>query len=193
MTKGEETRQRIEEAALCLFAEKGVDQATVKHIAAGAGITEGAIYRHFESKEALLRDLFARNYRRIGLELAAVRDEAPDLRGKIFAMVGFFCGQFEADPHMFRFLLLTQHDQLSHYPSEAPSPVQAVCDAIAAGVRSGEIPEQDPNLSTAILFGMVTQPAVFKIYGRVREPLIDLSDTLATACWNAIRGQGANR
>ena len=189
MTRGELTRERIERTALRLFAERGVDQATIKYIAAGAGISEGAIYRHFESKDALLRELFATNYRRVALELAVARDEAPDLRAKVAAMVGFFCRQFEADPHLFRFLLLIQHDQLRHYPPDAPSPVQVVCDTIEDGIRSGAIPHQDSTVSTAILFGMVTQPAVFKIYGRIAQPLTVLSGALSAACWQALGGE----
>ncbi len=191
MRQGPQTRQRIEKTALQLFAEKGIEQATTKHIAAGAGITEGAIYRHFESKDALVRELFATNYRRIALELTEVRDEAPDMRRKVSAMVGFFCHQFEANPHIFRFLLLIQHDQLRYYPADAPNLVQVVCEAIEAGIQSGEIPPQDSAVATAILLGMVTQPAVFKIYGRIHGSLINLSEFLSIACWRVISGEGS--
>ena len=48
------TKAKIETSALKLFAERGVDQTTTRDIAAGAGISEGAIYRHFESKDAMV-------------------------------------------------------------------------------------------------------------------------------------------
>ena len=41
------TKAKIERAALQLFAEHGVDGVSTKQIAAAAGISEGAIYRHF--------------------------------------------------------------------------------------------------------------------------------------------------
>ncbi len=44
-------------AAEEVFAEKGVDGAKVEDIARAAGISKGAFYLHFESKEALLRQV----------------------------------------------------------------------------------------------------------------------------------------
>lgn len=52
--KKEETRHRLLEAALSLVAEKGFANASVAEIAARAGVTTGAVYSNFRSKEALL-------------------------------------------------------------------------------------------------------------------------------------------
>lgn len=55
------TKERILDAALRLFDEKGYAGATMRDIAKAAGLTEGALYRHYAGKEALLAailDLF---------------------------------------------------------------------------------------------------------------------------------------
>lgn len=57
MTKREptESRQRqIADAALKIIAEQGVSRFTTAAIAHAVGITEGAIFRHFDSKEAIV-------------------------------------------------------------------------------------------------------------------------------------------
>lgn len=41
------TRQRIESAAVQLFVDKGVAETTIKDLARVAGLSEGALYRHF--------------------------------------------------------------------------------------------------------------------------------------------------
>lgn len=46
-------RARIRDAALRLFAERGVDGATVRDIAKAAGVSAGLVRHHFGSKEAL--------------------------------------------------------------------------------------------------------------------------------------------
>ena len=51
-------KPRIERAALEVFVRDGVDAATTKAIAAQAGVSEGAIYRHFRSKDELATSLF---------------------------------------------------------------------------------------------------------------------------------------
>lgn len=53
MGRGAETRERIVTEARRLFAGQGYDGATMAQIAGAAGITEGAIYRHFSDKKAL--------------------------------------------------------------------------------------------------------------------------------------------
>ena len=48
------TRKRILASALSLFSAKGYDRTTFTDIAARLKMTKGAVYWHFESKEALL-------------------------------------------------------------------------------------------------------------------------------------------
>ena len=55
---GEETRQRILEAAERLFAEQGFDGTGVDAIAKSAGVTKSLIYHHFGNKHRLLTCLF---------------------------------------------------------------------------------------------------------------------------------------
>src|SRR5256884_8728406 len=53
-----ETRTRLIEAGLPLFAERGFDLVTLDEVAEVAGFTKGAIYRQFPSKGAFLLALF---------------------------------------------------------------------------------------------------------------------------------------
>lgn len=54
------TRQRILDAALVLFNERGPDHVTTAEIARAVEINEGNLYYHFRTKEALFLALFAR-------------------------------------------------------------------------------------------------------------------------------------
>ncbi len=55
--RGPHTRQQILDASLRLFSERGFARTTVRDIARAAGITDAAIYYHFESKRDLLEAL----------------------------------------------------------------------------------------------------------------------------------------
>ena len=48
------TSERIHEAGLTLFNERGYTGTTVRELADACGLTPGAIYNHYASKEALL-------------------------------------------------------------------------------------------------------------------------------------------
>ncbi len=52
--KSEETRARILAAALRVFRHRGFDQATMREVAAEAGVAVGAAYYYFDSKDAIV-------------------------------------------------------------------------------------------------------------------------------------------
>ena len=53
-----ETRDRLLKIADALFTEKGLEGVTLRAVAREAGLTPMAIYRHFDDKQALVRELF---------------------------------------------------------------------------------------------------------------------------------------
>lgn len=57
----EETRDRILDAASRLFREQGIDSVGLAKVMAEAGLTIGAFYTHFKSKEALLQEALLRS------------------------------------------------------------------------------------------------------------------------------------
>lgn len=53
----EDTRTKILQAALQLFARQGYDGTTTKDLAKVAGVAEGTLFRHFANKKALLIEI----------------------------------------------------------------------------------------------------------------------------------------
>ncbi|MHB1394884.1 MAG: TetR/AcrR family transcriptional regulator [Clostridia bacterium] len=77
--KKDEIKERIDAAALAVFAEKGYKSAKVSDISESAGISVGNIYRYYKSKD----DIFYANVNESFIEEAKVL-----LAEKIFAMEG---------------------------------------------------------------------------------------------------------
>ena len=78
----ENTRQRLLDAAAQVFAEVGLDAASVEAVCEAAGYTRGAFYSNFESKEQLFLELCARL---AAHQIAAVRAKVADLETVGFA------------------------------------------------------------------------------------------------------------
>lgn len=53
-TGSEETRQLVLDTALRLFRERGFDATTIRDVAAAAGVSAGAAYYYYDSKEAIV-------------------------------------------------------------------------------------------------------------------------------------------
>jgi AcrR family transcriptional regulator len=186
MRDGTATRERIEQAAMGLFVSQGVTETTIRDIAEGAGIAEGALYRHYRGKDELILDLFQRHYAAFARRLDALQAPCPHSRDKLAAMIEECCRVFDADPVLFRFLLLVQHHSL-HRIAGPDTPVEVVRAVIAGGMKRGEILNGDPDLATALIMGVIIQPATFKTYGRLPGPMAPLAGRLTAACWNVLQ------
>jgi AcrR family transcriptional regulator len=60
------TRERILDAAIDLLNQGGMDELTNAEVAKAAGVTERTVYRHFASREELLRDAWGQLQKRMG-------------------------------------------------------------------------------------------------------------------------------
>lgn len=61
--KSEATRRRLLERALTLFQKRGVEATTMRDIAKAAGLSLGAAYYYFPSKDALVFSFYEHNQR----------------------------------------------------------------------------------------------------------------------------------
>lgn len=59
------TKEKILNAALTLFSEKGYNAVSVRHIAAEVGIKASSLYNHFENKQDILHELVEKNIKYI--------------------------------------------------------------------------------------------------------------------------------
>ncbi len=183
MGKAEETKARVERAALTLFVARGVTETTTREIAMAASIAEGTIYRHFPSKEQLALDLFLRHHRALAEALAGVAQQAQGLRAQIDAIVRCYCEWADDDWTLFAYHLLTQHMFLAMVPEGTPNPVDVLRQVIVQAMTAGEIPSRDADLAAASAIGTVMQPATYKLYGRFEGPLSAHANFFAEAAW----------
>lgn len=182
-----DTRARIEAAALSLFASRGVDGASMRDIAGAVGVTEGALYRHFASKDELARALFLSRYGALARGVEAIRASRPDFAGRLDALVGMFAAAFDDDPAGFAYVLVSQHEHLRNLPAASPdNAVEALGRVFSDAMAAGEIPEADVALVTALALGLMVQPAIFRIYGRLAAPPSAHAATIAAAIRRAV-------
>ena len=181
-----DTRQRIEEAATKLFVARGITETSVRDITREVGISEGALYRHFESKDDLVWQTFEQGYTSFARDLASLAAGEHGARNKIATMIRGFCRAHDDNPTLFNFLVFVQHGQLSKLDEDAPTPVTVMRTVIVRAIQDGEIPAQDPDLATALVLGAVLQPATFAAYGRIALKLQPVSDRLVAAAWAAV-------
>ena len=155
-------RDRIRDAAVALMARKGVAGATTQDIAKRAKCSQAAIYKYWDSKEALAREQFEAAQGRLieAMEQGADRAKAPAERvlGTLFGLLGFA----RADPSEFAFLFQVFHSEYATWVAPLPKPRDVVLREIKAASRAGEVPASGVSQKTAFLLGMTIRLAFFE-------------------------------
>lgn len=189
MARGDETRKRIHGAALALFVERGVTETSVRDLALAAGIAEGTLYRHYASKDDLVADLFTSNYAAFAARLGTIIAATAGFAARLEAVVSEFCRFHDQDPTLFRFLLLVQHQALPRVGEGPDNPVWVLQAMVEQGMADREIPLAEAAFATAIILGILLQPATALVYGRLAGPLSRLAPSMAAACRRALQGE----
>ena len=86
-TKSEETRERIFQAALEMFHERGFEATTMRDIAALAGVATGAAYYYFDSKDSIVMAFYDRARTEMEPHLEKALSESRDLRERLYKLV----------------------------------------------------------------------------------------------------------
>jgi AcrR family transcriptional regulator len=156
------TKERIVEAAIRLFNERGTAAVSTNHIAEEAGISPGNLYYHFRNKEEIIRAIFGRMMAAWEVTFELPQDRAPtltDLRGMLEETYSvlwecrFFYREFVAllrrDPELGRSYREVRRDGLAN--------TEFLLESFVAGgiLREPEDPEALPDL--AKLFWLIVE------------------------------------
>ncbi|UAL51593.1 TetR/AcrR family transcriptional regulator [Metabacillus dongyingensis] len=112
-----EKEKRIIEAAMSLFAKKGVTSTSIQDIANECGISKGAFYLYFKSKEALLLDTFKYHFELIHSKMEAVRQR--DLEPRALLIAQLSCQLSEINKHKDFIIMQMRENAIPNNPSMA--------------------------------------------------------------------------
>src|ERR1051325_3144536 len=151
-------RAQLFRAALEICAEKGFHETTVDEIAARAGLSKGALYYHFPSKE----DLFLSMLEEMVDEFAGVLAQASERETASEALrhaTELMLAQVEASPDAglamaeFYLLSLRRPEFRKRIKAHYDKLIDAGARVIRRGMDSGELdPSLDPVLAARMLF-----------------------------------------
>ncbi len=168
----------ILDAALEVFTERGFGPARVDDIAASAGISKGAVYLYFDSKEALLRGLIEREVAPVAQRLKALAEAGGADPQATLRLIVTTAAELLGDARMFAVpkLVLSVAARFSEIGEfYRKRVVDEAIGAIAAlhrkGVASGDFREADSGAVARMVMGPLIVQAMRKhvLGGRDRE------------------------
>ena len=92
-----ETRRLILKAARTLFARKGMEESTMRDIAAKAGVSPASVVVHFKSKTALLEEALCGDIETAFSEIIASMPEDLNFRDRLMHLSKGFLTLYDKD------------------------------------------------------------------------------------------------
>ena len=181
------TKARIERSALTLFAEQSVDGVPTREIAQAAGVSEGAIYKHFKSKEELAAALFEAIHVRLFNLVEAALEDATDFEDAVNRVVGAYCAAADDDRTLFEYHITHMFRFGARHRPGRPDPTTLIASRIADAIKAGDCPDGDAEIKTAAALGVVLQPAAHRMAGRFQIALTEHSKSFARAAMAALK------
>lgn len=199
MTATADTRERILQAALACFLEHGYEGTTVARIRETSGVSNGALFHHFPSKDAIAGALYASALIDFQAELWHILETPPTtLRDGIRAIVAHHLDWVQSHPDPARFVYEAGRPQGDCEPMRELRRHNTDLTAAWAAwymplVDRGEARLVKPGLVVAIVSGPAHEICRHWLASPRERDLTRHADELAHAAWAGLAGPAALR
>lgn len=166
------TRTQILNAAERVFAQSGFDSSGVAEICLAAGVSKGAFYYHFPSKQAVFLELLQNWLAGLERHLEKVRQENQAVPQSLLQMAGATQEVFRAAdgrlPIFLEFWTQASRDPTFWEATIAPYRQfhRFFTDMVSLGVEQGSLQAVDPQISARIIIAL----AVGMIFQGLLDP-----------------------
>lgn len=182
-----ETRERVYEASLTVFRRDGFDAARIDDIALIAGVSRGAFYFHFPTKEDVLMVLLTRRQHELVAAVSALPDDAP-VSQLMHVVAATIAASWQDEPALLASVgvvaLRATATQLPDFRGLHPSE-QVLATRFESAIARGELPAALPagTLADFFLVNLFTASLSW-----CRNPEIPLDALLAQVVEFFLRG-----
>jgi len=162
----------ILDAARTLFAEKGFAGTSISDIAGSVGVADGAIYKHFASKRALLFEVIRAFYEPV-IDLASETVAGiPDIRGRLRYLIWLQLRAFAEEPDVCRLIIAEARPMHDYYESEVADLNRRWTSLLVAVIKEGQ---EDGTFRADVPATMIRD----LVYGGIEH-----------IAWSAVTGHG---
>lgn len=187
--RGATLRDNVLSTALNLFSKRGYFNTSIHDIRRAAGVSTGAIYHHFQNKEALAKSLYEALLQQMDQAIEEACFKKKGCYEKSRAIIEKMFSLTLEQPRQMQFVLLAQHRE--YLPDEAPicssKPFQAMKNVVTEGMEAGEVREMEPWVAATAMFGGALRMMNLQLDGALEHPLTDYFDEVVDCAWRGIK------
>lgn len=189
-----DTKVRIMDAALAVFAACGYNAASIDEIAARAGVTKGAIYYYFKDKDDLARDLQQSLFERLQAEALRAVEPGQTIVESLIRSLDAYLAALQG-LGVARFFLRDSYavpvlEESARGQREAGT--TALVAMLEHGMARGELVPLDAEATARVLVGAFSEATLHILTTGVQEPTREVIRRLVSSL-GAPGGGGARR
>ncbi len=187
-------RERIIEAAIKVFAERGFYHARVSEVAAEAGVAGGTIYNYFRNKDDLLISLFEDRMEAILADFRAELAGIDSAAGRLRRFVELHLRMVAQNPPLAEVLTVELRQSskfMREYKARKFGEYLALLESlISEGIEQGLFrSDVDPKILKRALFGAIDEVSLFWVgHQRAGNPQPYALDHAAEQIWRLYAG-----
>ena len=171
MSKGNDTEQKIFEAAQQVFLEHGTARARMQEIADAAGINKAMLHYYFRSKDRLSEAVFQEALGHFLPRIFGVLTGDQPLEEKVETVMQEYTGFLSENPHLPGFVI----HEINHHPERAKQFVRSIGTPDLGPLRA-QLAQQveDGTLRPISVEQFVTNLIALCVFPFVARPMLEL-------------------
>jgi AcrR family transcriptional regulator len=193
-TKSPLAHNKVLEAAIELFAERGIEGTSVDAIAAASGVSKATIYKHWHDKDSLALETLSNL---LGLNVEAPVFNSGDLRTDLIDALNYQPPQPDPKkknrimPHLMAYAARNREFGSQWRSRAIERPRRQITEILKRGVVQRKLPASlDFEMSIAILLGpMLYQHIFLSRFPKAAKLYPELAAHVVTGFWKANAGR----
>lgn len=173
------TRVGLQDAAVRLGVRDGVQSASIRTIAREAGVTEGAVYKHFGSKNDLIREAYSAIVNEMARDKLVLMEAELPFAHAIRAWVKLTFKYFDGNRDAFTYVLLMPHQMADALGDVYTKQGALFRDFLAGAQKSGEAKRMDVDFAYALFTGCELNIPRLITEGVLEGPAMNYADETA--------------
>ena len=190
-------RERILQAALELFVEKGYFNTNIPDISKKSRCSVGSIYHHFLNKEEIAGQLYHDGLLKFRAAISDVIDDEAKLDQVVRSVIVAFLYFAEQNKLLAKYIWLARHNEFLSNRVVKPTVLgldklgRQLAKAILQAKKDGMIADLSAEVIWTLIFGLSASFILDWLDGNARTSPTDLAPVLAEASWAALQSAKA--
>jgi AcrR family transcriptional regulator len=185
-TPKRDTKEELVNATIKLASRGGMEAASVRSITREAGVTEGALYRHYRSKEQLWVEVYTRIVEAMAEDKAVLLDAELPARECLGEWIRLTYVYYDGNRDAFNYVLLAPKSLADSLGEVYKRQGRLFMELFTRLSARGEVRELDPKLALAIFGGIVLAVPRLVNEGGLEPPASGYVEEITDAVWRAL-------